>query len=476
MKDGRVADALSLFGQYVSLRPNDNEAFAEYSKLLLGRATAPDATRNDVARAFNTLETAVLRNPDDDDLRQQLAEFQLRVGRATDAREHLTVLDERLAKPAADVATDPEAAAKRDAQASRVKLLKAGSYLSAGEFEEAARLVAGLIGYDLTQRRLLDTAEEIKADTDAYVMLAAILQERMDAPADARQVLEQLVKQKGDEPRAWLAMSSWHRERGSVDDAAAAVTKALELAPDDPNCVFAQFELALAARDFDEAWTVAQRAVELFPDEERAYRGMAAVALQRGDPAAAEEVLLEGVERLPTKASLLMMLTDTLLQQNKLDEATQAINRIRELYGSGSGPVGLLEARLLVAERRWSDAKTKLEQIRPLVLGNADLVRQVDLYLGQCHAQLNEYDAQLEVNRRILTDDPRSLAGRAGAAQALLSAGKVDEALAEFETIAAGLSEKEITNIPQIWYPLLQLRINSQAALPRGRAGLERGG
>ena len=62
-----------MFAQYVGLRPNDNEAFAEYSKLLLGRATAPDATRNDVARAFNALETAVRRNPDYYALRQELA-------------------------------------------------------------------------------------------------------------------------------------------------------------------------------------------------------------------------------------------------------------------------------------------------------------------------------------------------------------------------------------------------------------------
>lgn len=466
LEEGKVAEALLLFGQYVSLRPNDDEAFAEYSKLLLGRATAPDATRNDVARAFNTLESAVLRNPDNDELRQQLAEFQLRVGRATDARDHLIVLEERLANPATDAATDPEAAKKRAEQAGRVQLLKASSYLASGDFDEAARSVAGLVGYDLTQRRFLDTADEIKAESDAYVMLAAILQERMESPDDARVVLEQLVKQRGDESRAWLALSAWHRERGSMDDATRAVAKATELAPDDANSVFAQFELALAARDLERAWEVAQRAVQLFPDEERAYRGLAAVALQRSDPAAAEQALLEGVERLPGKASLMMMLTDTLLQQNKLEEAAQAINRISELYGATSGPVGLLEARLLVAERRWTDAKQKLEQIRPLVLGNADLVRQVDLYLGQCHAELNEYDAQLEVNRRILTDDPGSLAARAGAAQALLSAGKVDEALAQFETIAAGVSEQQLATIPQIWYPLLQLRINSQASLP----------
>jgi cellulose synthase operon protein C len=466
LEEGKVADALFLFSQYVALRPNDHAAFAEYSKLLLGRATAPDATRNEVARAFNTLEAAVRRNPDDDELRQQLAEFQLRVGRATDAREHLTVLEQRLADPT----TEPdsaEAVAKREETARRVKLLKASSFLSGGEFEEAARIVAGSVGYDIVARQFTEQAEAIVGETDAYVMLAAILQERLDSPADARRVLDELVAKRGADSRAWLAMSTWHRERGEIEQAAAAVAKAVAIAPDEPNCVFAEFELALATRDFQQALATAERALKLFPDDERVYRGLAAVHLQQQDLPAAESVLLDGVERLPGKASLQMMLTDVLLQQNKLEEATQAINRIRELYGSTSGPVGLLEARLLVAERRWNDAKAKLEQIRPLVLGNPELVRQVDLYLGQCHAQLDEYDAQLEVNRRILTDDPGSLAARAGAAQALISAGKSDQALAEFEAIAAAIEEDKLVAIPQVWYPLLQLRISSQASLPR---------
>ena len=480
LDEGKVADAMSLFSQYVALRPDDEKAYAEYSKLLLGRATSPDATRNEVARAFNALEAAVRGNPDDDELRLQLAEFQLRVGRATDAREHLAVLEERLDN-SSPADADGKAAADREARGRRVGFLQATSYLGSGEFEEAARIAARLVGYDLSQRLFQEQDEEkdtpAEADTDAFVLLAAILQERYESPSDARRVLEELVARRGDDPRAWLAMTSWHREQGDKDRAEAAIAKAIELAPDDPDCVFAEFELALAARDLDRAHDIAQRAVKQFPDDERAYRGLAAVFLERGELAAAERVLLEGVERLPGKASLQLMLTDALLQQNKLTEAGQAIARISELYGATSGPVGLLEARLLVAEGQWNDAKAKLEQVRPLVLGNGELIRQVDLYLAQCHAQLNEYDAQLEVNRRILSEAPGSLAARAGAAQALISAGKAPEALAEFEAIAAVLPEDKLAGIPQVWYPLLQLRIASQAELPaadRDWSGVDR--
>ena len=432
LEDGNTAQAIEMFAQYVGLRPNDNEAFAEYSKLLLGRATAPDATRNDVARAFNALETAVRRNPDDDALRQELAEFQLRVGRAADAREHLDVLEKRLASRPADAETEP-------GKAQQVQMLKATSYLGSNEFAEAASIAAQLIGFDLETRQFAADFEDTDVPSDAYIMLAAILQERMEAPADARQVLERLVANRGEDVRAWLALAAWHRDRGEVDDAAKSVARANELSPDNPECVFADFELSLAQQDWERARTTVDRAIELFPMDERAYRGAAAVALQTGNLARAEQVLLDGAERIPGRASLLLMLTDALLQQNKLKEAAEAIARISELYGSTSAAVGLLEGRLLIAERRWIDAKAKLEQVRSMVLGNADLMRQVDLYLGQCFAQLEEFDSQLEVNRRILSEDPGSLAARAGAAQALVSAGHTNQATAEFEAIAAAL-------------------------------------
>ena len=466
LDEGKLAEATALFSQYCALRPDDEKAFAEYSKLLLGRATSPDATRPDVARAFNALEAAVRGNPDDDDLRLQLAEFQLRVGRGSDAREHLDVLEQRLEDPPPADA-DAKVLAERDERGRRVGFLKATSYLAGGEFEESARIAARLVGYDLDQRLFTERQSPAAADTDAFVLLAAILQERFEAPADARQVLEELVARRAEDPRAWLALTNWFREQGDKPRAEQAVAKAIELAPDDADCVFAEFELALKGKELDRAREIAERAVKLFPDEERSYRGLAAVLVEQGDVADAEPVLLEGIERLPGKASLQLMLTDALLQQNKLLEAEQAIARISELYGASSGPVGLLEARLLLAEGRWNEAKAKLDQVRPLVLGNKDLIYQVELYLSQCHAQLDEYDAQLEVNRRILTDAPDSLAARAGAAQALISAGKTAEALAEFEAIAAALSEDKLATIPQVWYPLLQLRIATQAELPR---------
>ena len=149
LEDGKSGEALDLFAQYVLLRPEDDEAFAEYAKLLIGRAQSPDASRNDFARAYAAMETAVRRNPEDDTLRRALAEFQISVGRASDAREHLSVLQERQAK------LSPESAAEQAADIKRIELLLAASYVGGGDSEEAAAMAAKLVGYDLEKREFL---------------------------------------------------------------------------------------------------------------------------------------------------------------------------------------------------------------------------------------------------------------------------------------------------------------------------------
>ena len=96
LEEGKQAEALGLFARYLGMRPEDAEVHAEYAELVLERALAADATQADLSRAYNTLEEAVRRNPEKDSLRRKLAEFQLRIGRAVDAREHLDVLQSRL--------------------------------------------------------------------------------------------------------------------------------------------------------------------------------------------------------------------------------------------------------------------------------------------------------------------------------------------------------------------------------------------
>jgi tetratricopeptide (TPR) repeat protein len=469
LQEGKPVEALGLFARYLGMRPQDAAVHAEYAKLLLERSQAIDASQADLSKTYSALEQAVRRNPKDSLLRRQLAEFQVRVGRYADAREHLLVLTAELEaagqSPDGSAGEPPPADAGDRIDPREIQLLLARSYAGSGEFEEATRLAGELCGYDV-QSRSFDPNRTPADSSDAYVLLATILKERIRDPISAELVLEKLVERRSDDAQAWLAMSRWHRDSGDLVSAATEMDKALELAPEDANVLFGAFELALAKQDLDGAEQIAEQAQKLYAADERVFRGLAAVALQRQDLESAERILREGVGELPNKASLLLMLADTLLQRNKLDEVEQTIRRIEELYGASSVPVGLLKSRLLIARLQWPQARQKLESLRPLAAGMPDYVRQIDICLAQCYENLAEFDEQLNVSRRLLIDDPTSLAARVGAAGALAAGGRADEALAEFESVAAALPADRLASIPQVWYPLLQLRVAAEIKKP----------
>lgn len=472
LEEGNTAEALQFLQRYVGLRPEDSAAYAEYAELLLQKTEVPEATREALSRAYIVLEDAVRRNPKNDKLRARLAQFQLRIGRFADAREHLEVLRSRAP---AEAGPSPPAAADdaKDSQTDLTKptaiaLMLSRALMGTGDFEQSAAVVGQLVGYDM-EKRAFDAEAKPAASTEAYVVLAALLHEKLRDDAAANGVLEQLIKVKGDDHQAWLAMCRWHRQRGDVAAAVKDVERALQIAPDDATATFTAFEIALASGDLERAEELAKNAREKFPDDERGYRGLASVALQRGRPQEAEQVLRDGLAVLPGRASLLLMLADSLLQRNDIAAAKQTIDRVKELFGQTNPGVGLFEARILMAEQKWLAAKQKLLAVRPLVAISEDLPRQVDLYLGQCAEQLGEFDEQREANQRVLSDSPTSLPARVGSASALMAAGKTGEALKEFEAIAAGIPADKLPGIPQVWLPLLQLRVAAQARLPAER-------
>jgi tetratricopeptide (TPR) repeat protein len=469
LAEGKSGEALALFGRYVAYRPEDKAAYAEYAGLVLDRAESPGATRNDVSRAYSVLETAVRRNPDDDALRQRLAEFQLRIGRFGDAREHLQILRSKVsgtpAAPTADDASHDKPEAK-PLDRTRLDLLLARSWAGTGDFAEAAALASDLIAFDLQHKAFDPEREAAPHSTDAYTLLAAILQEKFSDPGTADRVLTELVKTNAEDPEAWVARARWHRERGDLAAAKEDLAQAGRLAPENIAVILASFDVAVAEKDFAAAGHAVDAGMKLAADDERVIRAAAVLALKRQQPADAVAVLDRGLSALPGSPTLLMMLADSLLMLNEIERGEQTIGRLAKVLGPANPAVGLLEARVLIARQRWLQAREKLDRVRPLAAGSTDLARQIDLYLGQCHEQLGEFDEQLEANRRVLSDDPTSLAARVGAASALIAAGRPDEALQEFEAVAAAIPRDRIAAIPQLWNPLLQLRIAAQLKRP----------
>jgi cellulose synthase operon protein C len=463
-QEGNSKEALGFFSRYLAYKPDDAEAQAEFARLIIEFAERPTATKEDRGYAYNVLETAVRKNPDDLLLRRRLAEWMIRFGRFGDASQELTVLRERIvAAPAstdAQAGTDAQAALDLDA----IDVLRVRAFAGSGKFEEAAAVAAAIIGFDMESKAFIADAEPKAGASvgEASMLLANLLTTKLNSPDSGLVVLEQLTITDPKNVATWLTLAGWHRAQGNLAKATAAFRSAATIAPDNPNVLFADLELSMSEKRYDAADQIAAKARKLYPDDERSYRGVASVAMQRGDVETAVTVLREGLAAQPGQPALLRMLGDILLQANRLDEAEETIDTVVRLQGDKWPAVGILQSRLLMARKRWLTAQRKLEDVRPLVAESDDLTRQVDLLLGQCHEMLGQFDEQLAANQRVLLGDYNSLAARIGIANALAASGKPDAARAELEAVAASLPPDRLTMLSEVWSPLIQLRIADQ--------------
>ena len=462
-QDGKASEAMGLFARYLTYRPDDAAAQAEFAGLIIEFAERPTATKNDRSYAYSVLETAVRKNPDNLLLRMRLADWMLRFGRFGDASRELSILRERI-KTSTPGTIDTKAL-----DIDFIEVLRSRAFTGMGEYPEAANTVAAIIGFDLqTQSFVADTATEKTETTvrEASLILATLLAEKLESPQAAALVLEQLANSQPNDVRAWLALARWHQTHGDLTKAAAAVRTAAKLAPNNPEVLFSDLELSVAEKRYDVAEQLAIKARTMFPNDERGYRGLAAVAVQRQDTDSAITILREGLVAQPGQPLLLRMLGEVLLQANLLDEADETIRTFVKSQGDKQPGIGLLQARLLMAQKRWLPAKQKLDAVRPIVADSPRLTRQVDLMLGQCHEMLGQFDEQLAANQRVLSRDHASMAARIGVASALSSSGKPDAALAELEAVATSVPQNRLATLPEVWKPLLQLRIASEMKRP----------
>ena len=466
VKEERKDEALELFARYLNFRPNDDQAHAEFARLLLEKTKNSENPRSLIQPTYKALEEAVRKNPEDSELRQELAEFLLQMGRFGDARQHLELLRSR-----SGVASQPAVAQKTDAKnpagppqpdPTVVAVMLTRSLAGYGNFDEAAAVAGELIGFDLKTREFRPQRAVLSETTQAYIILAAILDEKFRDTEAARRVFEQLVKDNPKDPQAWLALARWQRKMGDLRAAEAAAFQANELAPNNAEVILVAFDIALTARNYGRAEAIVRTGLEMFPLDDRMHRNRALLSMQQQQTDKAVADLREGLEKLPDHPSLTLLLAEALFQKNELQEVEKTVEKLKSLTSDENPAALLLEARMMLARQRWMPAKQKLDQLRPLAAGSDELTRQIDLYLGQCFEQLGQFDEQLEANRRVLSEDINSLQARVGAASALAAAGKSDEALLEFETVAASITPERLASIPQVWSPLLQLRISDQ--------------
>ncbi len=408
--------------RYLEFVPGDVEQRARLAKLLAGDDLTASPQARD--RAVALLEQVLGRDPDRRDSRRLLARLALDSGDLERAREQLKILC-------------PETAPSGDAEAEE---LYGRFHEEGGRHAEAARWYRAAVKDGPTR-------------VDACARLADLLRRHPTAgrteeeAEEADHVLDDLVSRNDHDPRAYLARWRYRRafadlakESAARQRAAADVTRARELAPDDPDVLVAASELQRVEGDLPAARATLGRGLDLHPQDARVYRALAALEMQAGEHRAAVEALRAALKKLPAAAQgeFVWSLTHLLIDGDEAERAEAAglIARLRK--AAGPSPVAdYLQARLLLAEHKPAEAVRLLERARPTLTGTPDVAEQIDLALGRAYEALNDPARQAEAYARLVGRAPRSLAALAGLARAEAARGHLEAAVARYREAAA---------------------------------------
>ena len=471
-EEGRSEEAVGLYVRYMGLRSEDKQARAEFAKLMLRKVGATKASKASYAQAYDALETAVRMNPDDDDLREQLAGFLYRTGNYTESRQHFGLIrDHRLTNPVASEAVEEavsegEKKAKPPTPDHIINLRYATSCAGMGRYDEAAEVASKLIGFDLGTKSFDTSWEPLPDCSDAYLLIAEILARRYNDTTTASRVMRRLPEVYPTDSSAWLSMASWSVFHNDLAAAGIEIARAVQLAPDSPQALFAEFEIAMRTKDYARATKVMQEGLAPYADDARVITGNADLARAMGEPLASLDVLVKGVEVLPDNTSIRGRVVDLLFDLERGEETVPHVDVIRDLEGDDNPVVTWADARLLMGRRQWLPALEKLKSLRPNVASSPQLTHAVDLALAICHQALGQSDELLEASRRVLADEPNSYQARVALATAHSQAGRDDEALAEFESLAATQAPENLPRMQLLWAPLLDLRVKDQLRRP----------
>ena len=412
LQAGDDSRALSLLSQYLTLRPADPEARDQMSRLLVDFVGTPSA----LDRAFRLNEDLLRDKLPQHDLRLRQARLAIRLQRWSAARAHLQILE-----------------ASR-ADSSEIWYL-------AGQVAEAMREP------DLAESHYRRSIGSPSPPPEAFEAIVRLTSDRHSDPDAARDLMDRMVAACPD-ATAFRIRAVWRMQQSDLTAAMEDLWQALEQEPDDSQ------HNALLVDCFRRAVPVVRQQVreaEVSPEALRViehFRRLTAstepVPVLRIHHSASlwhaglrdEGItsLEDSIRQHPREYVLHRALVEYLLSDRRSDSAQQVLRQL---------PPGALlrcdaeylQGRLRMAEGRWLEAAQALERSvawsRP---DWPDLTRAQTL-LATAHRCAGHRAAGLDAYRRILAQDPNSVAGRLGMASARLDDDSVDLAIAEYRQL-----------------------------------------
>jgi len=329
----------------------------------------------------------------------------------------------------------------------------------ASKFLREATLAERDERFDDAERHLWRSVCLAPQKLDPYVRLANLLRWRLGRLDQADHWMEKLVASHPSSPRAHVLRGRYRLQNARTEDANADAVAALDLAPDDREALLLNARCAALLEQHDQAAKYAARAVELYPRSADAYLTHAHVQWRVGNRETALKSMRDGVKLTVGDKALLGNLVTLLLDEGEVGEAQELVDVLAA--NPLSAPLAAyLQARIDYTEGRWLAASRGFEQARADLALEPELSRQIAYWLADCYGRMGDPRRQLAVYERSVEVDPAWVPARLGLASALLSVGRLDDAIAEFRMLASA------PNAPTAWQAqLAQALVNKNMRL-----------
>lgn len=293
----------------------------------------------------------------------------------------------------------------------------------------------------------------------------------------AGETMQQLIDASTNKPDALLARYHFRTEFG-LEGADADLDAALEADGEHENYFvrLASASRAYRKRDWQAAEDLFQDVINVRPGEPTGYLGLGAAREELGDEAGALSAWQLGLKRAnPNDLSLQFRVVSAQIRSGQFDDAEQRLSKLQKevdrLLGQKKAEwqasLASVRSNLALGQKDYRaaiDALSELLRLRRADLkspGVAAVLSQAERQLGACHAALLQWDEAASAYQRAAQLQPNATAPRFEAAAAWEAAGRLDEAVRQYEN---GLA---IEHAAQPLIALAHARFRQQLFLPQ---------
>ncbi|MCA9047151.1 MAG: tetratricopeptide repeat protein [Planctomycetaceae bacterium] len=408
LEKGEVLRAVDWYDQYLSFRPGDRRVQESVASLLSEQKDSAAL----LLRAFQMNERLLLADRSRDDIRLRQIELAAQLNRVADVSGHLKHL--RSSQP--DVASVWHY--------SGVLARDTGDRHAAEDYFSRAI-------------RLPDPPPE------AFGFLAQLYAQQSSEDGRAEELMNRMVELT-DSAESRRIRATWLTEQQRYPDAMDDLQQALEFEPDDAVCTAMLLKtintLNRRDRNFDSAIaygrliTHLRQRLKLKPEHSGLRLYLASALRSAGDHSGAIRVLEEGIAVDPRRAEFSEMLVDYLVSDHRWQQAQEVFDHIPE-RAIGRGRREFMRGRLLMAQKRWTEAMGALEMAIGYATRDTGLGARARTCLAICRREAGDPAAAIDAYRSLIQTHPEFEEGRIGMASAYLRADQTDLAIAEYRQL-----------------------------------------